>query len=133
MDPNENLKRQRELAREIIVLRDANKDDGAIVLLSEELAELVLALDQWRLKGGFDPHRPASPSASDDSLYRLDFGPVAIREHFADADDEDEVATWVRSATDDELRAVGEGCIASDSLYREFHSLLVRNIEDLCA
>lgn len=64
MDPHANLRRQRELAREIIDQTNANSeafsrldhpehnlDDNAA-----ELAEHVLALDDWRLSGGFDPY-----------------------------------------------------------------------------
>jgi len=54
MDPNENLTRQRELAtalveREPVEWRSATE-------AAEELAGLVLALDEWRRSGGFDPY-----------------------------------------------------------------------------
>jgi hypothetical protein len=65
MDPNENLKRQRELAKEII--DGAWKDQVSVVEAAVELAELVQALDEWRLKGGFDPYG-ASDSIIDTSV-----------------------------------------------------------------
>lgn len=50
MDPDANLREQRELAQAII-----NEEAGAIE--AERLAELVLALDEWIDKGGFLPTR----------------------------------------------------------------------------
>lgn len=47
MDPNANLKEQRELAKKI--LEENNREDV------DRLAELVLALDEWLSKGGFPP------------------------------------------------------------------------------
>lgn len=55
MDPNANLKRQRELAAEIID-GYGNRDASDIADLAAELAELVQALDEWRQNGGFDPY-----------------------------------------------------------------------------
>lgn len=59
MDPDANLKEQREIAtrmlrridREILTLdeRDGHETD------SERLAELAQALDEWLTKGGFLP------------------------------------------------------------------------------
>jgi hypothetical protein len=66
MDPKANLQEQLELAREIADLRDGVTDDmtqkevlaieACIGSKGETLAELVLALDEWRRKGGFDPY-----------------------------------------------------------------------------
>lgn len=53
MDPKANLKRQREIAAEIV---DCDLPDEAVANLGAELAELVQALDEWRLKGGYDPY-----------------------------------------------------------------------------
>lgn len=50
MDPTENLKRQRALARQILDQGDS-KDPGLVY----ELAELVEALDEWICAGGFLP------------------------------------------------------------------------------
>jgi hypothetical protein len=53
MDPFNNLREQRELAakiNEVAGTHFANSDDG------DRLAELVVALDEWRLTGGFDPY-----------------------------------------------------------------------------
>jgi hypothetical protein len=67
MDPVTNLRRQLELAAQIIALIDsATTDDGQlpdavaqqVADLANELAELVAALDEWRTKGGFDPYLP---------------------------------------------------------------------------
>ena len=62
MDPIANIERQRELAESILALegslevRETGKPTRAVWDLAEELAELVLALDGWRRKGGFDPY-----------------------------------------------------------------------------
>ena len=54
MDPKTNLREQLQLARTIQHQWDHNKmpdiDDCA------RLCELVIALDEWRRKGGFDPY-----------------------------------------------------------------------------
>jgi hypothetical protein len=56
MDPVANLNAQLEAARAIFncgtvpYLRDKKCE------LAEELAELVIALDEWRRSGGFDPY-----------------------------------------------------------------------------
>lgn len=56
MDPNTNIKRQRELANVIIdghaSGEPAYSEDDVI-----DLAELVIALDQWLAAGGFRPAR----------------------------------------------------------------------------
>lgn len=51
------------------------------------------------------------------------FTPQAIRDHFDG--DEGTVVDWVHGASDDELRALGEECLGADTLYSEFHRLLV--------
>lgn len=72
MDPVANLERQRQLVAEILAFtKGAGPLDRAIKGysadaeytasaelrgLTEELAELTQALDEWRLKGGFDPY-----------------------------------------------------------------------------
>lgn len=65
MDPIANLKEQRKISREIISIIDSktsdngelpNEDAQQIADLANELAELVLALDEWRRSGGFDPY-----------------------------------------------------------------------------
>lgn len=49
MDPNETLRRIRELSRRIL-------DDGPLNdHVNEELAELCEALDEWLSRGGFLP------------------------------------------------------------------------------
>lgn len=62
MDPVVNLAEQREAAQRILGLIDEGTPDDAdevaaeIVPLAESLAQLALALDEWRGKGGFDPY-----------------------------------------------------------------------------
>jgi len=70
LDPNENLKRQRWLAAEIVAETDrlariieqgddycdAEGIEERLRVYAGDLAELVQALDEWRLKGGFDPY-----------------------------------------------------------------------------
>lgn len=58
MDPNENIKRQRELATK---LAEADTGPGKIAAWTRELAELVIALDEWRTSGGFDPYVTDAP------------------------------------------------------------------------
>lgn len=65
MDPNANLKRQRELAAEIID-GYGNRDASDIADLAAELAELVQTLDEWRLRGGFDPYAQTEVEPKDD-------------------------------------------------------------------
>lgn len=60
---------------------------------------------------------------NDTEILALYFTPDAIRQHFAD--DEDEIATAVEKATDAQLREIGYYCISADTLYAEFHRLLV--------
>lgn len=49
MDPNSNVKEQRQIARAIVDSPDGHTH-GAV-----RLAELVLALDEWICLGGFCP------------------------------------------------------------------------------
>lgn len=63
MDPNENLREQRELAEAIIRTMD---DEGVVSAYdAERLAELVLALDSWLLKGGASPRAWTIPGDAD--------------------------------------------------------------------
>jgi len=64
MDPAANLAEQEALARELIALTEAaTREDGSldadafeeVAQLADRLAELVLALGEWREAGGFDP------------------------------------------------------------------------------
>lgn len=54
MDPNANLREQLEIARVAVDLENAG---------FARLAELVLALDEWRTNGGFDPYTAGYPQA----------------------------------------------------------------------
>lgn len=56
MDPVANLKRQREIAKAIMADEYELTDAGHA---ADELAELVLVLDEWRLRGGYDPYNPS--------------------------------------------------------------------------
>ena len=65
MDPIANLKEQLEIAREIQTIWDAAAegylgvtDRKTVSDKADRLAELVIALDEWRRKGGFDPYTP---------------------------------------------------------------------------
>jgi len=53
MDPEANMKRQITLARAIMAEVDQiGRDEFDQARAGEELAELVLALDSWKKKGG---------------------------------------------------------------------------------
>ena len=64
MDPKANIGEQKRLAQEIVTLAESityRNDEAArtmalIVKLAEELSDLVLALDEWRAGGGYDPY-----------------------------------------------------------------------------
>jgi hypothetical protein len=55
VDPNANLREQRELARSILEIDNIREDSPD----EARLAELALALDEWRRTGGFDPYANA--------------------------------------------------------------------------
>lgn len=57
MDPNANLKRQREIAAEILRLTNlrASPRGREFEDLGTELAELITVLDEWIENGGFLP------------------------------------------------------------------------------
>lgn len=67
MDPIANIKRQHRIAEEIVSLWSACDQDGQLAIAdsdlaaeyANDLAELVLALDEWRKSGGFDPYLAA--------------------------------------------------------------------------
>ena len=54
MDPNENLKQQIRLAKEILGEGLRDEADSA-AWRAHDLAELVLALNDWLAGGGFPP------------------------------------------------------------------------------
>lgn len=56
MDPNANMREQRELAESIAAGFD-DDDNPPDMDDARRLAELVLALDEWLSKGGFRPSR----------------------------------------------------------------------------
>jgi hypothetical protein len=83
MDPIANLNEQREIAREIIRLTpSAGTVPQTLVNHGERLAELVLALDEWRQSGGFDPYAADAPSYDVRGRVTLDDGPTV--EFFVD-------------------------------------------------
>lgn len=61
MDPEANIKEQKRIATEILKIRDNSDGQGDFTAeqlelladLAERLAELVLALIEWKAKGGF--------------------------------------------------------------------------------
>ena len=72
MDPNANLREQREIIRAIQAIEDTCSDDGTFTSaqyaelagLGGRLAELVDALDGWIRAGGFLPGDWQSPRQS---------------------------------------------------------------------
>lgn len=52
MDPDANLREQRELAADIIRMADAGDDYEPVANKGTQLAELVQALDEWLRRGG---------------------------------------------------------------------------------
>lgn len=71
MDPNANIAEQREIAQRIVARPRTivtHSDDPAerydVVRSATRLAELVLALDEWRRGGGFDPYTEPTPGDS---------------------------------------------------------------------
>lgn len=52
MDPNANLKAQREIVKKLL---DGNTEQSLFIHYAVQLAELVQALDQWMSRGGFLP------------------------------------------------------------------------------
>ncbi len=63
MDPVANLREQLELAP--WVLKNSELYGGVELDCPGRLAELVMSLDEWRRKGGFDPYA-VQPGASTD-------------------------------------------------------------------
>ena len=57
MDPNENLRKQLELAKCIQEQHDTEERESVDPADANELAELVIALDKWIWGGGFLPQR----------------------------------------------------------------------------
>jgi hypothetical protein len=72
MDPNANLNEQLELAERIAARRGIESDDDAAD--AARLAELVLALDDWIVQGGFLPGRwpriPKLPEPNNQASHR---------------------------------------------------------------
>lgn len=67
MDPNANITEQRELAQRIVARPqtilshgDDKSDRYSLPDSAARLAELVIALDEWRRSGGFDPYAQSS-------------------------------------------------------------------------
>lgn len=62
MDPQANLEEQLELAESIQgITANEDRDTDDLLRVEEKavrLAELVLAMDEWRKKGGYDPYKP---------------------------------------------------------------------------
>jgi hypothetical protein len=55
MDPNANLAAQLGIARSVIDRLDIEEPEVDLTNAAGDLAELVLALDEWLAKGGFLP------------------------------------------------------------------------------
>lgn len=54
MDPDANIREQLALARALVTEEERDSSDQATD--ADRLAELVLALDEWRRKDGYDPY-----------------------------------------------------------------------------
>lgn len=63
----------------------------------------------------------------DDSYLALWFTPQAIKDHF---DGDEGISDFVDSLDDKTLRAIGEDALTQDTLYREFHRLLLDGVLD---
>lgn len=73
--------------------------------------------------------KKTTPSVENDTSLALWFTPVAIREHFDGASDDDEIAQWVNNASDEQLVSMGHNCLSSDILYATFHEVMVLDVE----
>lgn len=60
MDPIANLREQLDLAQRIVEHGRRGHVMSSLIADGERLAELVLALDEWRSNGGFDPYGATS-------------------------------------------------------------------------
>lgn len=69
MDPEANIREQREIAQQLrellnppeLVTPEEGSDTGLeVIALADRLSDLVIALDEWRSRGGFDPYAKAS-------------------------------------------------------------------------
>lgn len=89
MDPHATLREQREIAERLTTLRELldTVTGPAQIALSdgERLAELVLALDDWRGNGGFDPYAAPARRASEFTL-RVELGNAAMQDSHDVAD-----------------------------------------------
>lgn len=62
MDPVANIERQREIVARLLEVKETPAAGRMVALAADcctlawELAELVQALDEWRVNGGFDPY-----------------------------------------------------------------------------
>lgn len=70
VEPSKNIERQRELALSVLSMADT-EDEPIEEETAIALAENVLALDEWRQKGGFDPY--SVPTALADLRAVLDY------------------------------------------------------------
>jgi hypothetical protein len=61
MDPDENLKEQKEIAQRVVDGRVTSQHDFETDTI--RLAELVLALDSWMQNGGFPPKAWKKPES----------------------------------------------------------------------
>lgn len=76
---------------------------------------------------------PSEPSIPDEFL-AVWFTPDAIRDHFDGAEDDDDPRLiWAMSASDEDLREVGNGCVSDDAMWSLFHVLIEENIDAVMA
>lgn len=64
MDPIANRNEQVNTARYILHNGECETWTEAFKADCLRLAELVVALDEWRRAGGFDPYQPTAPTAT---------------------------------------------------------------------
>ena len=74
MDPNANLEEQLRLARQFIERADRGRAERFHSGDTLRLAELVQALDEWIVKGGFLPARWQRPAPRREHEFFVDDG-----------------------------------------------------------
>lgn len=107
MDPNANLRQQLRVAAKVVELVDHPPEDMTsaevqeeLAHLANELAELVVALHEWRKKGGFDPYGNAGAD------WLLAIHKMLYPERYPRADQPDHIF-WLQAPDEDEGEEVG--------------------------
>jgi len=100
-------------------------------LTAEDMADLLNGNSINAMVEGGEEILVAAPDGVNadwgtDATLRLSFTPDAIREHFEDADEDDNPTTGM---TDEQLAEIGEAALNDEILWREFHRALVAAFE----